>query len=148
MAEPGLSAEEFAKELIKAVRKVPGRTSKVVGKGAQNVKNGARRNVKQTAPVHNAGAHKAITYDDPTLVGLVVETEVGYDKSRRGGALGNLLEYGGGGDHSPPHRDLSRALDSEEDSFAEALADMGESILAGAEMDAYARRSSYDGDLD
>jgi hypothetical protein len=31
--------------------------------------------------------------------------------------LGNLLEFGGGGDHSPPHRDLGRALDAEEPRF-------------------------------
>lgn len=147
MAEPGLTPEEFAKELIKAVRKVPGRTVKVVRKGAQNVRTDARRNVRQTAPVQNAHAHRAIDYD-VEADGVNVVAEIGYNKEKNGGALGNLLEFGGGGDHSPPHRDLSRALDAEEDKFADALAEMGEALLAGAEMDAYARRSAFDGELD
>lgn len=147
MAEPGLSPEEFAKELIKAIRKVPGRTVGVVRKGSQNVRTQGRRNVRQTAPTHHAHAHRAIDYDVEAR-GVEVVGEIGYNKDKNGGPLGNLLEFGGGGDHSPPHRDLGRAVDAEADRFSNAMADMGEAILAGAEMDAYARRSLFDGDLD
>lgn len=146
MAEPGLTPEEFAKELIKAVRKVPGRTVKVVRRNAVDVKRQARRNVKQTAPVHQAHAQNAINWD-VDAEGVLVVAEIGYDKSIGGGPLGNLLEFGGGGDHSPPHRDLSRALDGQVALFMDDLGAMGEALLAGAEMDAYARRSAFDGDL-
>jgi hypothetical protein len=58
-----------------------------------------------------------------------VDAEIGYDKNTKPGRLGNLLEYGGGGDHSPPHRDLGRALDAEEPRFTEALAALVEKLL-------------------
>jgi hypothetical protein len=103
-------------------------TRAVVQKGALNVKNEGRANALASAPRHNARAPYAITYD--TKVGKAsVEGEIGYDKNKPGGALGNLLEFGGGGDHSPPHRDLGRALDAEQPRFEKALADMAEKLL-------------------
>ncbi len=125
---PTYSPDEFAAHLVAAAPKAAREAAKVVKRGSLNVKNEAQRNVQATAPVHHAHAHKAIGYDvdaaDLTITGVI-----GYDKDKRGGPLGNLLEFGGGGDHSPPHRDLARALEVEEPRFAEALADVGEQAI-------------------
>lgn len=112
---PGkVTADQFAAELLTAAVAVLPQAAMVVKKAAQNIKDQAQANVLQTAPVHNAGAHKAITYDEPMIGPARVSTEVGYDRDLPGGALGNLLEYGGGGDRSPAHRDIGRAADDEE----------------------------------
>lgn len=115
-----ISPDQFAAELLASAAKALPEAVKVVTKGAQNVKTEARANVLQTAPVHQAHAHQAITYDEPSILGPRVTAEVGYDKGLPGGKLGNLLEFGGGGDHSPAHRDIGRAADNEEDRFVAA----------------------------
>jgi hypothetical protein len=117
--------ETFAAALMAAAAKAVVETRAVVQKGALNVKNEARVNVASSAPTQNAHAQYAITYDT-TVRPTAIEAEIGYDKNKPGGALGNLLEYGGGGDHSPPHRDLGRALDAEEPRFLSAM-----DLLAG-----------------
>ena len=116
------SPDQFAASLLTAAAQTAVRAKAVVKKGANNVKTEGRKNVLQSAPVHQAHAHQAITYDEPSVAGFRIESEIGYDKELRGGALGNLLEYGGGGDRSPAHRDLGRALDTEAPRFEEALA--------------------------
>lgn len=125
---PEYTPAQFAAALMGAAARSPRETVQVVRKGAGNVKDGAQRNVLATAPVHNAHANRAITYD-VAAEGVLVVAEIGYDKTINGGAIGNLLEFGGGGDHSPPHRDLGRALDVEESRFENALGDMGERLL-------------------
>jgi hypothetical protein len=126
-----LDPEQFARELMRAVEKTPAATVKVVRKGSQKVKTAAKRNVRMTAPIHNAHAATAINYDVEAK-GVEVVGEIGYDKSQRPGRIGNLLEFGGGGDHSPPHHDLARAVIGEADDFEDALADMGEALISGA----------------
>jgi hypothetical protein len=116
-----VTVDQFAAELLMSAVEVLPEAAKAVKKAAQTVKDEARANVLQTAPTHNAGAHRAITYDEPTVTGTQVGTEVGYDRDLRGGPLGNLLEYGGGGDKSPAHRDIGRAVDDEEPRFEDAL---------------------------
>lgn len=116
----------LAAALLKAAAAAVGETRAVVQKGALNVKNEARVNVLRSAPTNNAYAHNAITYD--TEIGkTTVGAEIGYDKNRRGGALGNILEYGSV--NNPPHRDLGRALDAEEPRFEKALGDAVERLL-------------------
>jgi len=121
---PTYTPDEFAAILDASPVEATKEVRKTVGKGALNVKTAAQANVLSTAPRHNAGAYKAITYDDPTS-GPVISSEIGYDKRRRGGALGNLLEFGGGGDHSPPHHDLRLALEAEDPRFTDAVGDAG-----------------------
>lgn len=111
--------ETLAADLLKAGAEAIVATRAVVQKGALNIKNDAKRNVQQSAPVHNAYAHNAITYDT-TIRPLTVEAEIGYDKDKRGGSLGNILEYGTR--KNPPHRDLGRALDREAEHFDGYLA--------------------------
>jgi hypothetical protein len=57
-----------------------------------------------------------------------VQAEIGYDKDKRGGALGNLLEYGSAATN-PPHRDIGRALDAEEPRFIAAIEAIGVRLL-------------------
>jgi hypothetical protein len=58
----------------------------------------------------------------------VARGEIGYDKDKPGGALGNLLEYGLP-QQQPPHRDLGRAFDSELPNFEDAIALMAKKLL-------------------
>lgn len=113
--------ETLAADMLKAVVTVVAGARTVVAVGAGNVKRDARANVEKSAPVQNAHAQYAITYDAPHLVGMSIESEIGYDKDLPGGAIGNLLEFGGGGDKSPPHRDIGRAADAEEPRFEAAM---------------------------
>lgn len=128
MAQP-MTPEQFAAELLATAVEVLPQSARVVKKAAQNVKTAAKENVQRSAPTNHAHAHNAITYDEPTITPLGVSSEVGYDKDKRGGALGNLLEYGGGGDKSPAHRDIGRAADDEESRFAAAMLHMAGRLL-------------------
>ena len=120
--------ESLAADMLKAAAEAVVATRAVVQVGAFNIKRDAKENVLKSAPIHNAGAAAAITYD--TSIGkTTVDAEIGYDKDKKPGRIGNLLEFGGGKDHSPPHRDLGRALDAEEPRFTEALAALVEKLL-------------------
>lgn len=131
---PDYTPEQFARALEQSVGKTPKAAVAVVKRGALNVKNDARRNVRASAPVHSAHAYAAITYDvDVERTEIVAE--IGYDKDKDKGSgkrtgpggLGNILEFGSA--NNPPHRDVGRALDDEEPRFADALGDMGEKLL-------------------
>lgn len=128
---PEYSPEQFAALLLGAAAASPKETVQIVRKGSGNVKADARRNVQMTAPRRNAHAFLDINYD-VDIQGATVVGDIGYDTGPgKAGNLGNLLEFGGGGDHSPPHFDLALALAEEEPRFEEALADMGERLLDG-----------------
>jgi hypothetical protein len=108
--------ETMAARLLAAAAAVPAAVTAVVNSSAASVKTQSKRNVLASAPVHNAHAQNAITYDT-TRRAAAISAEIGYDKDKPGGGLGNLLEFGGGRDFSPPHSDLGRALDAEEAHF-------------------------------
>lgn len=121
--------DEFAVVLMGAAVEAAQETAKVVSKGALNVKNDARRNVLMTAPVQNAHAYKDISYDLDSQ-GATISAEIGYETGPgKAGNLGNLLEFGGKGDHSPPHHDLRFALEAEEPGFVRALEDVVEQAI-------------------
>lgn len=118
--------ESLAADLLKAAAKSVVETRAITQKAALNIKTQAKANVQQSAPAHNAHAHQAITYD--TKIGATaIDAEIGYDKDKRGGALGNILEYGSR--NNEPHRDLGRALDDEEPRFVDFLTRMAEGLL-------------------
>ena len=126
---PSYTPEQFAAYLLNVVAQVPKETVAIVRRGSANVKRDARRNVQQTAPIHNAHAFRDINFD-VEAAGTKVIGDIGYDDGPgKAGNLGNLLEFGGGGDASPPHRDLARALEDEDGRFVRALEDMGEELL-------------------
>lgn len=64
---------------------------KVVAKGALNIKTDARRRVSGLA--HIPSYPNSITYDTVELASSAT-AEIGPDKSKRQGSLGNILEYG------------------------------------------------------
>lgn len=107
-----MTAAAFAAELRGSVGKLDREVANVVKKGAQNVKDEARRNAhgkKKGAPAH-------INYD---MRGKH-EAEIGYDKTGAGN-LGNLIEFGSvknGGDNA-----LGNALDAEGGRMPKWMAD-------------------------
>lgn len=122
--------ESLALDLLKAAAEAVVGTRVIVQASAQTIKTQARVNVRKSAPVHNAHAADAITFETGIdRTGGAINAEIGYDKDRPGGSLGNLLEYGGGGDKSPAHRDIGRAADTELPQFETALATFAGKLL-------------------
>lgn len=94
----------------------------VVAKGALNVKNEARQ---MASGLRHAPAYPAsITYD---IAGNGLSAEIGPDKDKRQGALGNILEYGTS--KNAPHAHLGPALDREGPAFEKALGDIVDGLL-------------------
>lgn len=100
----------------------------VVSRGALNIKNGWRANAQATAGRHARLYPSSISYDMlPHPTGA--SAEIGPDKGRPQGALGNLLEYGSS--KNPPHLDGARALAAEEPAFMDHVAAIGEEMGRG-----------------
>jgi hypothetical protein len=94
----------------------------VVNRGALNVKNGWRANAVVSARRHARLYPNSINYDmRPHPTGA--QAEIGPDKSRPQGALGNLLEFGSV--KNPPHNDGGRALEAEAPAFMLHVAAIG-----------------------
>jgi len=100
-----------------AVKDVDG----VIKKGAQNIKDEMRADVKTSkhfSSKKKSGLEQSITYDSHYLPGKV-RYEIGPDKYKRGGALGNIYYFGtsrGGGSG-----DIDKPLRSEEPRTMSAL---------------------------
>lgn len=126
--------DQLVDDLHKAASHVLDQAEKVVKKTAVQVKKGWIANAKQS--VAGAGHARAypysITFDDPVRGPGHVEVEVGPDKDRPQGALGNLIEYGSR--NNPPHWDGKRAADAEAPNFEKYLADMGQAIVANTDF--------------
>jgi len=90
---------------------------RVVDRAAVNIKRDARDAVKGMA--HAPAYPASITYDT-RWDQQVYEAEIGPDKTRRQGALGNLIEYGSV--NNPPRPHLGPALQAEAPRMAAALA--------------------------
>ena len=91
----------------------------VVQKGALNIKNGARERI--SGHPHAPAYPSAITYDSkagPTSA----EAEIGHDKGKRQGALGNILEYGTVNNAPIPH--IRPAADEELPRLERALEEL------------------------
>ncbi|MFG2400771.1 hypothetical protein [Streptomyces lydicus] len=93
--------------------------ARVVTRGALQVKNGWRDNAAASSGRHAPHYPRAISYDVHPIPGGA-HAEIGPDKSRTQGALGNLLEFGSV--HNPPHNDGGRALAEEDPRFVAAVA--------------------------
>jgi len=71
-----------------------------------------------------SGARSAIDYEIKTFQGFgasVIQAEIGYNKSLRGGPLGNLREFGAPKNSLAPHNDLKNALEANRDDFEKGL---------------------------
>lgn len=126
---PEETLSQFSNDLVEVAAEVNRGLKDVVAEVAERVVDVAKANVRRTAPIHNAGAWKGIDYtvydQDGDIWG-----EVGYNpKLYRPAHLGNLLEFGGGGDPSPPHWDLKLALNAETRNFEDKVGDYGEVLL-------------------
>ncbi len=113
--------ERLASDLEKVPDETRSKFSKVVEKGALNVKNGMQRDARNSG--HYKHFSRSISYD---MVGEF-EAEIGPDKGRIQGALGNLLYFGRSTTagvlniNGPIHREQPRTVD--------AIADVAEDIL-------------------
>lgn len=91
----------------------------ILKKGAQNIKTEMEMDLRWSE--HFKGMAGSISYDSDYRIGEPAY-EIGPDKSRRGGSLGNIYYFGtsrGGG-----HGDLEKPLRSEEPRLTSALADL------------------------
>jgi hypothetical protein len=96
----------------------------VVAKGALNIKTDA---VRRSSGIKHAPAYpRSISYDlFHTL--RTSQAQIGPDKGKRQGALGNILEYGTV--NNPPIPHLNPALNTEAPKFAAALAAVAATLL-------------------
>lgn len=117
---------ELEDDLQKAVDESIERTEKVVSKGALQIKNATKQGWSGFA--HAPALPNAVTYDID-VSGTVVSAEIGPDKAKRQGALGNLLEFGSV--NNAPRPALNPALDAEEPRFIKALEDLEVHLLEG-----------------
>lgn len=108
-----------------AQRDVVPEARKVLAKAALNVKQDAQR--KASGIRHAPAYPRSIGYDT-TWVGTLGQAEIGPDKGKRQGALGNILEYGTV--NNPPYAHLGPALDYEGPNFERYLGQLGEDLLS------------------
>lgn len=97
---------------------------KVTAKAALNIKNDAKKRVSGLA--HAPYYPRSIGYD-MAVRGTTVSAEIGPDKDRPQGPLGNILEYGTS--KNPPYAHLGPALDYEGPNFERYLGQLGEDLL-------------------
>lgn len=97
----------------------------IVTRGALNVKNAWRSNAMATAGRHARRYPYTIGYDVTPMPGGAT-AEIGPDKGKKQGALGNLLEFGSS--NNPPHNDGGRALLAEGPAFEAHVAALVERL--------------------
>jgi hypothetical protein len=110
--------------LIRDLEKAPDTALKgvrpVVAKGCLNIKTATQR--RWTGLSNAPLLARAVTYDTH-LTPTGAWGEVGPDKDKRQGDLGNLIEYGSV--NNPPHPGLAPSAAEEDPRFGQALEDLG-----------------------
>jgi hypothetical protein len=109
----------LAADMDEAARIAPTEARAVVVKACLNIKADARKRI--TGLKHAPAYPYSITYDTVQLP-RGAAGEVGPDKDKRQGALGNILEYGTRKNAPIPH--LGPAAEAEEPRFARALEEL------------------------
>lgn len=117
---------ELVRDLEAVDGKLPAGVKAVVSRGALNVKNDWKR--RWSGIGHAPALPRAISYDTKASA-TVVEAEIGPDKERRQGALGNLIEFGS--TNNAPIPGGLPALAAEAPKFEKALEDLAEKVLGG-----------------
>lgn len=104
---------QIAGEIEKPVKSALNVTSMRVKKGAQQKVRGRK---------HFAQAAQAITFD-VTTSRAGIESEIGYEKGRAAGQLGNLIEFGapGAANALAPGNELQRTLNEEQADFIRGI---------------------------
>jgi hypothetical protein len=115
---------ELVAEFDRAQSRALPETEKVIEKSAVNIKTDWAQ--RWSGLAHAPALSKAISYDKYHLLGSV-NVEIGPDKNRRQGDLGNLIEYGSV--NNAPHPGGLPALEAEEPRLARALADLTAQLL-------------------
>lgn len=115
---------ELSRVLADASSQAPEEAKKIAGKGALNIKTDWRR--RWSGLAHAPALPYAITYD-VRASGTYVEAEIGPDKAKRQGALGNLLEFGS--IKNAPRPGGSPALDREGPRFVKYLEDLAARLI-------------------
>lgn len=120
--------DAWAELLGDAAESAHGEAKKVVAKGALNIKTGAAERIDGLA--HAPHYPKAITYDELDEADGPA-AEVGPDKERKQGALGNILEHGAPEQNTPPRPHLAPAADEESPRFEKQLEELCARLLEG-----------------
>lgn len=102
--------------LVHAAGVAPAEARKVVAKGALNIKTDARKRASGLA--HAPAYPNSITYETHETA-TSAWAEIGPDKDKRQGDLGNLLEYGSTNNAPRPH--LGPAAETELPKFEAAM---------------------------
>lgn len=120
MADDFSELMQLAADLESGGAAISANVRKAVQVTSNKVKKGAQESVRGRKGLGHAAA--AITYDT-TESSSGVEAEIGYDKGRGAGKLGNLIEYGApnSGNQLSPSHDLGNALLNNEDDFVSGL---------------------------
>jgi hypothetical protein len=118
--------DELAADLDRAADQIADEAEKVVKKGDLNIKRSWAAAWQGLA--HAPALPSALSYDT-RRAGTVITSEIGPDKDRPQGALGNLLEFGSV--NNAPHPGGVPALDAEEPRFVAALAAAAVKVLEG-----------------
>lgn len=109
---------QLARALGDAGAEISKDVEKVVARGALNIKRDASKRV--TGLKHAPAYPRSISYETRRTP-LQFSAEIGPDKDRRQGALGNILEYGTV--KNPPRPHMRPAADAELPRFERALQD-------------------------
>lgn len=116
--------DELIAALDKAGKTLPEAVRGVVQKGALNIKRDWQE--RWSGLKHAPALASAVTYDTK-VAAAGASAEIGPDKGRRQGALGNLLEFGSV--HNGPRPGGLPALEAEAPRFEKALGDLAEKAL-------------------
>lgn len=119
----------LATDLGKVSKEVEREADKVLERGALGVKNAMAEDAR--ARHSGSGKHfpNSISYDRRYGVGRM-SYEIGPDKSRRQGALGNLLYFGSR--NNAPTLDIEAGLIAEEPKLLSEMGKMLERVMSGA----------------
>lgn len=116
--------DALARDLLVATKAVPAETRRVVQRGALNIKRDWQE--AWSGLSHAPSLASAVTYDTKeTAAGG--EAEIGPDKGRRQGALGNLIEFGSV--NNGPIPGGGPALMAEAPRFEQAMFDLTADLL-------------------
>jgi hypothetical protein len=115
---------EFALSLEKSADDVVDTMRPVVAKGALNIKKDMQADAE--GHPHSPAFPAAISYDTKVLRDEI-SAEIGPDKTKRQGALGNILYFGTS--KNPAVLDINGPLDTEEPKFIKAIEDAIEDLL-------------------
>lgn len=104
--------QEQADQIERGPKAAIAELTKVGHRGANNIKRFAR--ARTSGMAHAPAYPYSITYDHRATT-RVLTWEIGPDKNRRQGALGNLIEFGSINNPANPH--VGPALSAEEDAW-------------------------------